>query len=239
MAVTLAAVGDIHSPRYLDIFLRALGKVKLEPDAVLLAGDIIDKGKWRECTRVLHPLTKKWHAPLVAVFGNEEYDDVKGHIRSLCGQARWLDDEYLSLDIRGVEVGIIGTRGSLDRPTPWQSKHMPGIESVYRERVAKIRRLLLDSRRRDDITVLLTHYPPRADTLRGEDERFWPQMSSRRMAEAVVEARIDAVIHGHLHRSTVVDASLDGVKVYNVALPATREIRVIRLEEKRGILGYF
>ncbi len=64
-------------------------------------------------------------------------------------------------------------------------------------------------------------------------------MSSRRMAEAVVEARIDAVIHGHLHRSTVVDASLDGVKVYNVALPATREIQVIRLEEKRGILGYF
>jgi len=235
----IAATSDIHSPRFLPGFLRSLGGTGDNPALILLAGDIVDRGRWRECTRVVEPIMSRWPGtPIVAVYGNEEYDDVKDKIRRACSAARWLDDEYIVVSLSGLEVGIIGTRGVLDRPTPWQARHIPGIAGIYRRRLERLRELISESKRSDDMTLLLTHYPPRSATLEGEDPRFWQQMSSTRLAKIVEEMGVDVVIHGHLHRSRVHDAALGPSRVYNVAFPAVEEIRMIRLEHRRGILGF-
>lgn len=238
-AVTVAATADIHSPRFLPEFLGALSQVEEEPAFILLAGDLVEKGRWRECTRVLDPLSRRWPGtPIIAVFGNEEYDEVKENIRRTCSNARWLDDEYMRIEAGGASIGIVGTRGVLDRPTPWQSRHIPNISEIYRMRLEKIKELIIRSKRDNDITVLLTHYPPRAATLEGEDPRFWRQMSSARLAKIVEESGVDVVVHGHLHRSKVCSAALGSVKVYNVAFPAVKKVCVIGLEARRGILRF-
>ncbi len=236
----ILATADIHSPRYLALYLRKLSPRKTRPDIILLAGDIVERGRWRECTRVITPLREKWPStPIVSVYGNEEYDEIKELIIKTCGEAIWLDDEYIRLEVGDLKIGVVGTRGALDKPTPWQARHVPGISRVYQERIAKIGRLLLRSRYSDEVTILLTHYPPRCKTLTGEDERFWENMSSKHLATVVERTKPDIVVHGHLHKSIVHRDTLGGVPVYNSALPALKDLLEISYEgEKRGLLGF-
>jgi Icc-related predicted phosphoesterase len=60
-------------------------------------------------------------------------------------------------------------------------------------------------------------------------------MYSKLMERVVAEAKPDIAIHGHAHlgRSYTV---VDGVPVYNVALPAVKSITIINL--KRGLIGF-
>src|SRR3989304_2427271 len=66
----------------------------------------------------------------------------------------------------GREVRLVGTTGSLDRPTWWQRTNLPGIARAYEERVGTIDRLL-EGR---GFRVLLTHYPPAHATRGGGKE---------------------------------------------------------------------
>ena len=142
--VPVAAIGDIHSPRYLKEFKEALARFKPEKvDLLLLAGDIVNKGRVEEYPRVLEALKRKGvKCPIVACFGNEEYDEKIGRLRRMCGgEVLFLDDEKAVLEVKGIKIGIVGSRGSLDKPTVWQARNIPGIERLYRERVKKVARL--------------------------------------------------------------------------------------------------
>jgi Icc-related predicted phosphoesterase len=77
--------------------------------------------------------------------------------------------------------------------------------------------------------MLVTHYAPAYLTLEGEDPRIWPELGSRTMEKALLEARPDIAIHGHVHKSKLLEASLDGIRILNVAFPARGDIVVIEL----------
>ena len=231
----LLATADIHSPKYLPLLVKGLERVNVDPCAVLLAGDIVDRGNVAAAAPVFSLIRQRVPGkPIIAVFGNEEYHDLEGEFRRRYPFVTWLDDEYTVIECgEGGRIAIVGTRGALDRPTPWQRRNMPWLERVYRERPARIAGLIDEARREAGKVVLLSHYALSRATIRGENPRIYPYLYSRAMERVIAEKRPDAAIHGHAHRGTP-RGSVAGVPVYNVALPLVSAPVLIRLV-KRGL----
>jgi len=233
----IAATADIHSPKYLDEFLRAVDSFEGTPDLILLAGDMIYRGRVEEFPKVLEPL-ESLGSRIVAVFGNEEYDDLKPQLLEAYGdRVLWLDDQGAEVQVRGVGVWIVGSRGSLKKPTTWQSKHIPGIEEIYRARVSLLDELLAEARGRQ--AILLTHYAPTFKTLVGENPKIWSRLGHPRLERVIKRRRPALVIHGHAHNGSK-EARVGGVPVYNVSFPVWRTIvkLTIPLAEGVGLESY-
>lgn len=237
----LAAFSDVHSPRFLQMLRNALSEWNTdEPCAVLMAGDIVDRGNVAMMGPVVREVSGKWPgARLIAVFGNEEYYQVREELRGSYPQVRWLDDELEIVECGEISVGVVGTSGALERPTSWQRRHMPWLEKVYRERPARIEALIKEARGVADAVVLLSHYALARSTIIGEDPRIHPYLYSRDMERVLKRARPDVAVHGHAHKGTHFSL-VDGVPVYNVALPLNRKVVEIRLSSARkpGLLKW-
>ncbi|MEM2984359.1 MAG: metallophosphoesterase, partial [Candidatus Jordarchaeaceae archaeon] len=89
----IAAVSDIHSPKHLDLFIQALSSIDTKGiDLFVLAGDIIYKGEVKEVETVTKAL--KVDCPVIAVFGNEEYEDLWEDVRKAAsGKIQFLEQE--------------------------------------------------------------------------------------------------------------------------------------------------
>ncbi len=231
------AVSDIHSPRFLQLFKQALLKAPQEPPCLMiLAGDIVDKGNVEMVKPVLEIIEGKWSkVKLVAVFGNEEYHDIRSSLVEKYNSITWIDDRAEFYDCGNLKVAIVGTQGSLDRLTRWQSKHMPWLFEEYRRKPQVILELLRATRRKADVVILVSHYVLASANLKGEDPRIWPEMYSKAMEKVIVEAKPDIAIHGHAHLGKN-HTMVGGVPVYNVALPAVKSITIISL--KRGLMRF-
>jgi len=231
----IAAVSDIHGRKYLPLYIKSLNEIRhvLNDIIVLvLAGDIVLKGDVNSASDVVRiTLNTLKSKPIIACIGNEEYDSILDELFRRYNKITWLNDNYFTLNVENMKIALIGSRGALDRPTPWQRRHIPRIEKVYRERVEKIERLIEETKRTHDVIVLITHYAPTFKTLKGEPQRIWPEMGSSRLEEVIIKTKPHLVIHGHAHNSKVLYAEIDGVKVYNVSLPATKRITLINLRE--------
>ncbi|MEM4667250.1 MAG: metallophosphoesterase [Thermofilum sp.] len=231
------AFADVHAPRFLPLLSRSLRELEVGGvELVLVAGDVVEKGEWRVCSSVEKLLERRAPGvPVVAVFGNEDYEEVREKMREECPGFRWLEDAALPLDLPSGRVVVVGTTGSLDRPTRWQERNVPGVRELYRARLERVEALLKSAGQ--GVVVLLTHYPPRCRTLEGEDVRFWPEMSSRGMREVVERAQPDAVVHGHLHESRVHRDFIGSTPVFNVSLPAVGGAVVLELR-RRGLSAF-
>jgi len=225
----IAAFGDVHGDRYLNILLEHID-VLADAEIILMAGDVVNKGRVEDCERVLDILSKvAGDRPIYGVLGNEEYDEIADSLRERCAGVRWLWDELAYL--ADGKVALVGTRGVLDEPTHWQRKNVPGIDEIYRRRLQRIEELLQAAKSRAQNVVLLTHYAPMCNTLRGEPERIWSQLGSRRLTSLIRNLKPTVVIHAHAHRSIVHVDYINGVKVFNVSLPATGKPVAILLGE--------
>ncbi|TDA32497.1 MAG: metallophosphoesterase, partial [Hadesarchaea archaeon] len=90
MGIRIAAAGDIHSPKYLDLFgeaLRRMGKV----DLFLLAGDLVYKNDHNQLPSLLEILRRFHRGEVLACFGNEEY--LQDRQKYLALGLRWIEDE--------------------------------------------------------------------------------------------------------------------------------------------------
>ncbi|RKY69786.1 MAG: metallophosphoesterase [Candidatus Latescibacterota bacterium] len=236
----IASTGDIHSPRYFELFVKAVEDLRVEivePDLFLLAGDVIQAGNVKEYHRVYNVLFGKITCPIVACFGNDEYEQNWSTIKEENPDIKFLDDESLILEINGKSVGIVGTKGSLDRPTWWQRKNIPGIWDKYRERVGIVEKLL--SELKTDVKILLIHYVPTYKILEGENPISYPELGCNAYEKVLIEQKPDVVITGHSHRGKK-QVWVDTVPVFNVALPLNEGIVVIDTEElKPGLEKFF
>jgi len=234
-SLNILATSDVHSPKWFDQFVREVERTSYEPDLVILAGDMILKGRVDEYRRILDALSK-FGAPKVAVPGNEEYEALEDVIREKFGEELvLLSDEVFTLEIKGFSVGIVGTRGSLERPTYWQSKNIPNINRIYSERIRTVDKFL--SELRADFRVLVSHYSVTFRTLKGENPKIWRQLGHRGFEKVIERRRPDLVIHGHSHKGTKF-ARLGGISVYNVAFPLWKELVTIELGRK-GLMEFF
>ncbi len=237
----ILATADIHSPRYLELFLKSLGEISTDPDIIVLAGDLVEKNNIYALKPIYEALLKKFgDKPIISIFGNEEYRGYEDRYISLYKQFKWINDEYLILEVKNTRIGIIGTRGALDKPTSWQAKHIPWITRYYRELPVKIARIIDEARSKGvDAVFLITHYGVTYKNLRGEPRNIWPYLASRRFEKIIVEKGIDLVIHGHAHNATIEKTMVNHTLIYNVALPGRERIVLINFEkhikEKKGL----
>jgi Icc-related predicted phosphoesterase len=221
MEMRILGLSDVHAPIFLRELKDAANEFE-EADLILLAGDIIDRGKVEYYGEIVDTLSSTG-AKIVAVFGNDEFDDLKGALRRDNPEVVFLDDESVVLEIEGISIGIVGSRGSLELPTTWQRRKIPKIEEIYEDRVRIIGEMLKDLRDKVHISVLLTHYATTMRTLRGENPRAWRYLGHRGFETYMNEGLVDIAVHGHSHNGTKF-AIVGKASVYNVAFPLWKRI---------------
>jgi Icc-related predicted phosphoesterase len=117
----------------------------------------------------------------------------------------------------------------LDQPTFWQSRNIKGIREHYTKRVTTLDTLITKARNKTPYTILLTHYTPTFLTLKGETQRAFTQMGSKRVEELLVKHSLPLAIHGHAHRG-LRKVKVANTRIYNVALPLNRRIVQIKFQ---------
>jgi len=229
----IAAVGDVHGGENLPALRKDLEGLD-PPDLFLLAGDLTDRNDVDAFVEVVDTVGERVSCPIYGVFGNNEYSQSHEEYRKR-SRVPLLDDEVATVRVEGREVRILGSTGSLDRPTWWQRMNLPGIARLYDERVAKIDALLQGG----GFRILLTHYPPTHVTMGGEKEEWRPELGSKKLEAVILRRRPDLVIHGHIHKGIPFATLATGqrriddfdprgaIPVYNVAYPVTRKIAVV------------
>lgn len=237
--IRILAVGDVHGFRYLNILLASLKTlINIKPDIIVFAGDMIDGGNVRELRTVMEGIKSKFsNTPVVSVFGNEEYHEVESELIREYPDIVWLNDSITIIYVDEVKIGIVGSRGVLEKLTHWQRKNKPMLEKVYRERPYIIENLIKEVKKEADITIYVSHYAPTFITVRGEPERILPYMGSRDVEGVLRRAKPDIAIHAHAHNARILETVLDGVRIYNVSLPARKGVTIVDFSPKN--LGIF
>ena len=226
------AVADVHYPRFGEVFTEALSSLE-PPNLFLLAGDIVNRGTAEEYPRVLDAIEEVFGKdfPIIGCYGNEEYSEVRDQIISLIkGKMILLDEKSTIINYNGKKIGIVGTQGSLDKPTSWQKRNIPGIKDIFERRAGRAESLLKRIANKVDYRILLMHYSPCIETCQGEDLRSFAWLGSRKFYTIISNEKPDLVIHGHVHNSKVHEAKVGATLVKNVALPAVERITELELD---------
>src|SRR2546422_1345058 len=194
----IATVRDLHGHENLPALtadLDRLGPV----DLFLLAGDTTDRNDIDAFGAVVRTIRARVSAPVWAVFGNNEYaGDHPAYVARFADALgiRFLQDEAAVFESPAGRVRIIGSVGSLDRPTWWQRKNLPRAAEEYERRVKVLDGLLAG----DGMQILLTHYPPTYVTMGGEKEEWRPELGSKALESVLLRRRPTLGIHGHIHK---------------------------------------
>jgi len=232
----IAATGDVHSPRYFDEYVRAVDELQVKPQLFLITGDMVHRGVLAEYEKIYNVLFGRISCPIVACFGNNEFEEIRAQLKRKYPTIRFLDDQSVILRANYTTVGIVGTTGSLETPTPWQRRNIPNIERLYVERVDLVRRHL--ERMIVEFKIVLMHYAPTYKTLEGENPRFYSSMGWNVYENVLTQQKPDLVVHSHSHRGKKM-AWVNTVPVFNVSLPLNREIVVIDTAKLKPGLSKF
>jgi len=231
--VKIAATGDVHGKRFLDLYIKAMRELPSDVEVFLLCGDVVDKGKVEDVKLVIEATRRFFKGRIYACFGNEEYETVQDKIVELSrGEIHWINESIVKLYMSDAVITLIGTRGCLDRPTRWQRRNIPRIEEIYARRVEKVKELLAQVKR-GEACILFMHYAPTYKTLMGEERWAWPELGCRKMESVISSYKPTLVLHAHAHRGEVTRTMVGATPVYNVSLPARGKIMVIDISALR------
>jgi Icc-related predicted phosphoesterase len=222
MRIRIAAAGDIHCAeeertRLQSAFTEADGQA----DVIVLAGDLTTYGE-PEQGAVLAEVTREIETPIFAVLGNHDWhadrhEELAAALRG--GGIRLLERAAETCTVKGVEIGIAGTKGFVggfsDSLLPDFGE--PLLRRLYAETSAEVASLERGLKAIQDcaIRLVLLHYAPTTTTIEGERETIWAFLGSERLAGPIVEHRPDAVFHGHGHGGTFA-GSIGETPVFNV-----------------------
>lgn len=229
MHFKILAVGDVHGYKYFSLFRASVNSIlNIHPKLIIFAGDMVDEGNVIELKPIINTILRKFNdSKIISIFGNEEYHELEERFVNEYPEIIWLNDSYTVVDIDGVKLGIVGSRGSLEKLTYWQRRNKPELEGIYKERPVKIKELILKLKGISDITMLVTHYAPTFVTVYGEPFKVYPFMGSRDFEKTIKETKPNIVIHAHAHNARVLEASIGLTKIYNVSLPARKGVTLI------------
>jgi Icc-related predicted phosphoesterase len=209
--VKIAAIADVHSPRYFVEFVTMLGTCP-QPDLFLLAGDIVNRGAVEEYPIVVDAI-ERFHGdvPIVACFGNEEYVESRNEIISLVGdRVTFLDASTATLNLAGNRVGVVGASAIQE-----SSDDISDIRTFFENRANSISKLLRQARRESVRVILLMHYSPLEEDTRSFS--WW-------VSKAIKNVTPDLIVHGHVHTPSETEVLIGSTTVHNVALPAVGSI---------------
>jgi Icc-related predicted phosphoesterase len=225
VTLRVAAAGDIHcrDSRRTEIeaaFSELQGKAEL----VLVAGDLTSHGTPDEA-RILADAARRAGAPVVAVLGNHDWhagrqDEIVAVLED--AGVTVLERSSTVREIRGIEVGIVGTKGFMGG---FPGSYLPDfgeplLREVYAEGIREVDAIEggLRSVAMCPVRILMLHYSPTDSTLAGEPPGIWAFLGTDRMAGPIAEHAPDLVVHGHAHAGRF-EGRIGDVPVYNVSVP--------------------
>jgi Icc-related predicted phosphoesterase len=244
MRIRIAAAGDIHcSEEERSRLQAAFADADRQADLILLAGDLTTYGE-PEQAAVLADVTREIATPIFAVLGNHDWhadrhEELVAALRD--GGIHLLERAAEVVDIKGVDVGIAGTKGFVggfsDSLLPDFGE--PLLRRLYLETSAEISALDRGLRTVQDcpVRIVLLHYAPTTSTIEGERETIWAFLGSERLAGPIAEHRPDAVFHGHGHAGTFA-GSIGDVPVFNVgAAVPVQDFWLFEFEPDEGLVA--
>lgn len=221
----IAALADLHfTPQSYDRIRDLMGHVRDEADVLVLAGDLTNYGKPDEMESLLNALVRL-RIPIVAVLGNHDYESgQQGELMRMMAA-----EGIKILDGTGYErdgVGFAGTKGFLGGfgrgvLTAFGEPEVKAFVQAALDETMKLERALMQLRAEKRVVVL--HYSPILETVRGEPEQIFPYLGSSRLAEVVDRHGAKLIIHGHAHHGSAAGKTTAGVPVHNVALPILQQ----------------
>lgn len=219
--IRFAAVGDLHCTKQSSGTLRTFFAQAAEAaDALLLCGDLTDYGTAEEAHVLAEELSFA-RVPLVAVFGNHDYEsgtpDVVRDILTDAG-VRVLDGE--AVEVHGVGIaGVKGFAGGYGRHAlgPWGEGIIKQFVNEAIKEALKLETALAKLRTEHRIAML--HYAPIEETVRGEPLEIYCFLGTTRLEEPLLRYPVNAVVHGHAHRGAPEGKTVNNIPVYNVAKP--------------------
>lgn len=225
-SIRIATVGDIHfgendAGRYQDQFK----EIASNADVFVICGDLTQNGTAREA-EVLAQELKYCHVPVLGVLGNHDYDkDENDAIReTLRPVMNLLDEEPTTIN----DIGFTGTKGFGGGfgPRSLASFGEPAIKAFVHEAVEESLRLENALNRLEtDKKVVVLHYAPVPETLKGEAPEIYPFLGSSRLADSIDTYGADLVLHGHAHHGSPKGQTDKGIPVHNVALAQLEDPR--------------
>lgn len=223
-------VGDTQKHPYRELF----NEIAQNADVLALAGDLTNLGAVKEAEVLAEDLSA-CSIPKVGVLGNHDYQcDCVEKVGEVLRQAGLCLLEGQATEIDGVSfVGAKGFAGGFGRYL-LSSFGEAATKAFVAEGVQEALRLenAMRSAKSDRVLVIL-HYAPIADTIRGEPPEIAPFLGSSRLAETIDRFPVNAIIHGHAHHGTFEGRTPGGIPVYNVAVhipkPAGRPYHILEL----------
>lgn len=224
--VRIAAAADLHCTKSSHgVFAPLLSRVSETADVLALCGDLCDYGTAEEA----HILAKELlsvKVPVVAVLGNHDYEAGQAEeIKKILTDAgvTILDGE--ACEIHGIGfAGVKGFCGGFGRYTlgAWGEE---AIKAFVREAVSESLKLEAAlARLRTEQRIALLHYSPIMGTVQGEPVEIFPFLGTSRLEEPLMRYPVTAVFHGHAHKGHHEGQTMNGVPVYNVAMPLMRSM---------------
>ncbi|MEM0026654.1 MAG: metallophosphoesterase [Ignisphaera sp.] len=232
MTIKIIAFADVHGMQYLSMLISSLNRINVKNvDFIVMAGDIVDKGRIEYMRVVLSVLQKLfphiYSRPIViAVFGNEEYFGTEENYYSAYPQVIWLNNSYRIVKLDDFEICFVGDRGVLKKPTTWQQRNIKGIENIYSRNLGNIINMVRACKK-DYYTILITHYASSYLTIFGENPSIY-----HFLGYPIIEGmdiKPDIAIHGHAHNSQKTEANINGTAIYNVSIPANKGVKLITI----------
>ena len=221
----IAAAGDMHcQPSRAAEAHEAFAALERQIDLLLLAGDLTTHGQ-PEQIEVLADACGPLAVPIYAVLGNHDW-----HCNQVDRLVPILEDAGITLLERQsttvcvgpTEIGIVGLKGFVGG---FPGSHLPDFgEPLLREVYAETTRDVeaLDEGLKQiahcPVRLVLMHYAPTSETLRGEPEAIWTMLGNDRLAAPILQHEPDMVFHGHAHAGTF-EGRIGDVPVYNVSVP--------------------
>jgi Icc-related predicted phosphoesterase len=220
----IAAIADIHvqeadKGRWSPLFKTISEKA----DILLICGDLTNTGDETEAEVLVEEL-KSCTIPIIAVLGNHDFEKNRHKLirQVLMKQnVHVLDGESIVLRNIGF-AGVKGFGGGFDN-------HMlsmfgeGAMKAFVQEAVDETLHLdrALARLSSQDITkkIVLLHYSPASETVKGEPEVIYPFLGSSRLAEPLNGRQVIAAFHGHAHMGSFECTTSAGVKIFNVAIP--------------------
>jgi len=216
----IAAVADLHySPQTYDKIREQMNRVRDDADVLVIAGDMTNYGRPEEMDSLLTMLSKL-RILIVAVLGNHDFES---------GQQEELSKMMIAegikvLDGSGYErdgVGFAGTKGFLGGfgrgiLTSFGEPEVKSFVQFSIDEATKLERAM--SQLRTERRVVVLHYAPIAETVKGEPPEIYPYLGNSRLAEVVDRHGANLVLHGHAHHGSPDGRTTAGIPVHNVAL---------------------
>jgi uncharacterized protein len=222
----IAAVADLHVHKvHHGQYRQMFAEMSERADVAALCGDLTNLGIPEEAEHLAADLGAL-RIPAVAVLGNHDHQSGRSEeVKRILEKANvtFLEDESYEI----ADVGFAGVKGfgggfgshTLGSFGEDATKHFVG-EAVSECLVLENALKNLPTQRR----VILLHYAPVMDTVRGEPPEIYPFLGCSRLAETIDRVGgVAAIFHGHAHHGGLRGKTAGGAPVYNCSIELLRK----------------